>query len=109
MWRHHFGPTLVEGRDIWEGEVVDEKKKMIARDTNITNNIFDIHKQLKALEENSRRPDRSTKVIFLKKKELFLHQLDLPFYYSKRQMLRISSESLGSRIGWKRLSICRIS
>jgi hypothetical protein len=83
VWLHHFGPRLIEGKESWDEEKGDVTKTMTMNDKEIEGKIVGLFKQYKALEQDSRRPDRAARVTFKSKEVTFVTMLDNPFNIAK--------------------------
>ena len=83
VWLHHFGPRLVEGKELGIEEIENESRKIIKQDRFIDDKIKGIWKDWRMLEVDSRRPSRSSAAAFIKKQAEFEEQLKKPFNISK--------------------------
>ena len=76
VWCHHFGITLILGKE-FEGGQINPKKIMINTENTICTKIEKLYDEWKGLERLSRRNDR--KDLLMKKEEMFKVKLDIPF------------------------------
>ena len=83
VWLHHFSSKLVHGKELGIEDKEDERSKMIKQDRFIDVKISGVWKDWKKVELESRRPERSSTVSFLKKEEEFKKLLKKPFDISK--------------------------
>ena len=78
-----FASRLIRGRDLGIEEDEDERKKIIKQDRFIDEKIKGVWQNWRKVEQDSRRPARSSTKKFMRRKEEFEKLLKTPFNISK--------------------------
>ena len=94
VWLHHFGPQLILGRGVGEDENKEQDAlKIVIRDQRISETIMKLFKMWRSMEQDSRRPDRSSKPTFQTKLKIFKEDLEMPLNISKQKANEIIHSS----------------
>ena len=84
VWLHHFGPQLILGKGVGDQDDKEQEAlKLVITDHRIYETVKNLFKRWRIMEQDSRRPDRSSKPTFQTKLKSLKEDLEMPLNISK--------------------------